>query len=198
MKFILVSICIIIFTPLFAQKYYKVAPVKGETLPDWAILMYSDHPNVWQVDDAYREWRKLHLNAKTTFTQYYKKWRHDIDPFINNQGFEQRPTEEEKQEFKSRLELLNKNNPLYSPSRVATWRVLGPMETFSKSEGPDPVAVSSQVNVYCFDQSLSHPDILYCGTEGGEIYKSIDRGQNWFCVKKFRYECTRCCGSTSH
>ena len=175
MKSKLLLLSLLFTTGLFAQKYYKVAPVTGETLPEWASLMYSDHPNVWQVDDKYRTWRKTNPEAKTTFTQYYKKWRHDIDPYINNQGFEQRPTEAEKLEFKSRLAQLNKNNPLYSSSRVQTWQVIGPMETFSKSQNPEPVAVSSQVNVYCFDQSLSNPDILYCGTEGGEIYKSIDK-----------------------
>jgi|GEM_PF-160035 len=184
MKSRLLFLLLILSTTLFAQKYYKVAPVKGETLPSWAIQMYSDHPNIWQVDDGYRQWRQSNPEAKTTYTQYYKKWRHDVDPFINNQGFEQRPTDAEKIEFYTRLENIKKINPLPQSSRGQTWSVVGPVETYGANSGTDPLAKSSQVNVYCFDQSLSNPDIVYCGTEGGEIYKSIDHAQNWFCISR--------------
>ncbi|HJW29278.1 MAG TPA: hypothetical protein VJ508_08485, partial [Saprospiraceae bacterium] len=55
--------CLLLFILSFssllsAQKYYKVAPVTGETLPAWANEMYTDHPNIWQVDDGYRKWRQ--------------------------------------------------------------------------------------------------------------------------------------------
>ncbi|MEP6701069.1 MAG: PKD domain-containing protein, partial [Bacteroidota bacterium] len=182
MKSKLLIVFLLLSTGLFAQKYYKVAPVRGETLPEWAILMYSDHPNVWQVDDEYRLWRRLNPDAKTTYTQYYKKWRRDVDLFIDNQGFERRPSDQETQDFRQRLDLLKEKQ---TKSRgLEAWNNIGPYETFNTNTGPDPLAKSSQVNVYCFDQSPSNPDILYCGTEGGEIYKSLDKGQNWFCVSK--------------
>ncbi|HZV43137.1 MAG TPA: hypothetical protein VFF90_01600, partial [Saprospiraceae bacterium] len=150
----------------------------------WAIQMYSDHPNIWQVDDGYRIWRQTHPEEKTTYTQYYKKWRRDLDPFINQQGFEYRPTDAEKQEFYSRLENIKKINPLPSSTRSQSWSVVGPVETFSTNSGPNPLAKSSQVNAYCFDQSLSNPNVIYCGTEGGEIYKSVDHAQSWFCISR--------------
>lgn len=78
--------------------------------------------------------------------------------------------------------MLQKNNS--SAVRGQTWNVIGPVETFPANAGATPLAKSSQVNVYCFDQSISNPDILYCGTEGGEVYKSVDHGQNWFCVSR--------------
>src|SRR5205085_2880144 len=131
--------------------------------PEWAILMYTDHPNVWQVDDGYLAWRKINPEAKTTFTQYYKKWRHDIDPYINNKGFEQRPTDAEKKEFASRLETIKKANSSHPTSRNVAWSSIGPYETFNTNTGPDPLAKSSQANIYCFDQSPSDPNIVYCG-----------------------------------
>ncbi|HZV43675.1 MAG TPA: hypothetical protein VFF90_04330, partial [Saprospiraceae bacterium] len=184
MKLRFLFLLLVLSSTLFAQKYYKVAPVKGEILPTWAIQMYSDHPNIWQVDDGYRVWRQTHPEEKTTYTQYYKKWRHDLDPFINNQGFEHRSTDAEKQEFYSRLTNIKKNNPLPSSDRGQTWSVVGPVETYGANSGADPLAKSSQVNVYCFDQSLSNPDVIYCGTEGGEIYKSVDHAQSWFCISR--------------
>src|SRR5678816_1853049 len=117
MKSILLVLLLAFSSSLFAQNYYKVAPVKGETLPEWAVQMYSDHPNIWQVDDGYRGWRASHADETTTYTQYYIKWRHDVDPFINNQGFEQRPTENEIKEFNSCLEALKKKNAQSSPVR---------------------------------------------------------------------------------
>lgn len=167
---------------LSSQKLIPFTPVSGETLPTWAIEMYSNHPNVWRVDDNYRRWRHSNPDAKTTYTQYYKKWRREIDPFINKEGFEQRPTEAEKLEFQQRIQSIKTKT--HFDQRNAAWSVVGPSETFNTNTGPDPFAKSSQVNVYCFDQSLSHPEVLYCGTEGGEVYKSIDKGLNWFCVSR--------------
>src|SRR5689334_3853413 len=118
---ILFFILILSSSSIFAQKYYKVAPVKGETLPEWAIQMYSDHPNIWQVDDGYRKWRSIHPDEKTTYTQYYIKWRHDVDPYINNKGFEQRPAASEVKAFNDRLDALKKKNAQTSSVRGQTW-----------------------------------------------------------------------------
>lgn len=168
---------------LDAQKLTPLTPVTGEALPEWAIKMYGNHPNVWEIDDAYRIWRRTNPDVKTTYSQYYKKWRRGIDPYINSQGFEQKPTEAEQTEFQNRLANLKKNFQV-GQRNLGEWSVIGPAETFNTNTGPSPLAKSSQVNVYCFDQSRSSPDVLYCGTEGGEVYKSFDRGGSWYCVSR--------------
>lgn len=48
---------------------------------------YADHPNVWKIDDAYRTWRSSHPKDKTTFTQFYKKWRRAMEPYIDAAGW---------------------------------------------------------------------------------------------------------------
>ncbi len=184
MKYILFVLSLLATITASAQPLYKVTPVSGETLPAWAIEMYGDHPNIWHVDDEYRIWRQTHPDEKTTYTQYYKKWRHALDPFINQQGFEQRPTDEEKTAFYQRLDDLKKKNLLGTSSRDVAWTNIGPFETFNTNTGPAPMAKSEQANIYCLDQSLSNPDILFCGTEGSEVFKSIDHGMNWFCVSR--------------
>src|SRR5688572_27655478 len=100
-----------------AQQFNKVTPAAGETLPEWAIKMYGENPNIWEVDDEYRIWRQSHQEEKTTYTQYYKKWRRAIEPFINNEGFEQRPNEAEIEEFNSRLITIKNNNPDFYQNR---------------------------------------------------------------------------------
>jgi len=42
------------------------------------------------------------------------------------------------------------------------------------------VPVSEQANVYSLDRCNANPLVMYCGTESGGVYKSIDKGQNWF------------------
>lgn len=168
-------------TILSAQLNFPPRPAAGETLPDWAVEMYAPNPNVWRVDDGYRRWRKEHPKTKTTYTQFYKKWRRAATPDINNQGFIQRPDDSDFAAFQQRLQSFKKNG---TPESQQTWTSLGPFETFNVNTGPTPLGKSEQANIYCFDQSLSNPNIVYCGTEGGEIFKTTDKGLNWFCVSR--------------
>jgi PKD repeat protein/photosystem II stability/assembly factor-like uncharacterized protein len=161
---------------LQSQPFFKVAPVPGETLPAWTMKMYAEHPNVWEVDDEYRHWRQTNPDLKTTYTQYYKKWRRASAPYINNKGYVHLPSLEERNEFQLRL-----NNLKQGSRSVANWSVLGPVETFHTNTGPSPLAKSSQANIYCIDQTRNNPNIVYCGTEGGEIFVSFDKGLNWTC-----------------
>ncbi len=180
MKFLAFALLLLCQLPLSAQQLQKVAPSAGETLPGWAVKMYGDHPNIWQVDDEYRIWRQANPDAKTTYTQYYKKWRRAAEPYINTQGFEERPDAATQEAFHQRVDKLKSN----AGNRDGSWTNLGPFETFNVNTGPSPLAKSEQANIYCIDQSLSHPDIVYCGTEGGEIFKSTDRGLNWVCMSR--------------
>ncbi len=164
-----------------AQQLQIVPLSAGESLPAWAEKMYADHPNVWIVDDAYRIWRQANPDLKTTYTQYYKKWRRAAEPNINSQGYIQLPTSDEKEAFQQKINKLKTNS---GSREEASWSIMGPVETFNTNTGPSPLAKSSQANIYCIDQSLSDPDIVYCGTEGSEIFKSTDKGQNWVCVSR--------------
>ncbi|MFM9005477.1 MAG: hypothetical protein ACKOSR_08245, partial [Flavobacteriales bacterium] len=39
-------------------------------------------------------------------------------------------------------------------------------------------------NVYCHDRSSQNPLVLYCGTESGGLYKTVDGGEHWQYVTK--------------
>lgn len=185
MKYTFLILSLLITFHLPAQQLHKVTPSLNESLPGWAVKMYGDSPNIWQVDDEYRIWRQSHPTEKTTYTQYYKKWHRAMEPFINNQGFIAKPSPAENQAFRKRLEDLKQHSKLRPDARGgSTWSVMGPVEMFNTNTGPSPRSQSSQANIYCIDQSLSHPDIVYCGTEGSEIYKSTDKGQTWNCVSR--------------
>jgi hypothetical protein len=148
-----------------AQKLAPLTPVKGEVLPAWAIEMYSDNPNVWSVDDGYRAWRKANPDAKTTFSQFYKKWRRAADPNIDQTGFISAPSVKDQTEFSDRLQDILHEYGHLLPSRGANqWTVVGPKETFNVNQENEPKAQSSQVNVYSFTQEPGTGIRLFCGT----------------------------------
>ena len=178
MKILYYLLLLILPLSLNSQQLHKVAPAYGETLPGWAVKMYGDHPNVWEVDDEYRAWRKINPDLKTTYTQFYKKWRRAYEPNINTQGFIQIPTPEAQDAYYQRLDKLKST---VGTRGSADWSVMGPIETFNTNTGPSPLPKSSQANIYCIDQTRNNPNRVYCGTEGGEIFVSHDKGLTWAC-----------------
>jgi hypothetical protein len=65
-----------------------------------------------------------------------------------------------------------------SIEKSSNWSIIGPITNHQEggSQG------SGQTNVYSIDQCLNSPNVLYCGTEPGEVYKSINEGLNWTLV----------------
>lgn len=180
--------CIVLlaaYSTLYAQKLVKPTFSSSEILPPWVQLMYAANPNVWQVDSAYATWYRSHNFEKTTHTQYYKKWRHAAERYVNAQGYIVKPTpDQERAAQLTRNQRINQQAALRSGGSLAEWSCLGPFETFEQNNNSVQRPKSEQANIYCFDQSFSVPDILYCGTEGGEVYKSVNKGLNWACVSR--------------
>jgi photosystem II stability/assembly factor-like uncharacterized protein/PKD repeat protein len=178
----LTSCLLLLSLTLNAQKLFKPYTLPDEQLPAWVSEMYSDHPNVWRVDDGYRAWRRDYPEAKTSHTQFYKKWRHAVEPYVNPQGWVEKRDDAARAAFRQRLADLKSAGPV--AARGSTWSCIGPFETFNTNTGATPFAKSEQANIYCIDQSFSNPDVVYCGTEGAEIFKTTDHGLHWFCVSR--------------
>ncbi len=178
MRFILtiLAVGILISSHVSGQNrdtYFKTIPPITKDTPEWACHMYSENPNVKQVDFLYHQYFKNKSFAKSIHTQNYKHWRRQVDSYINQEGFIQQQTQEEQNNFLKELTIKRQTK-----GNRSTWTCLGPFETYNfKNDGNFPV--SWQVNVYCFDQSVSNPDILYAGTESGGVFKSVDKGLNW-------------------
>lgn len=59
---------------------------------------------------------------------------------------------------------------------VAPWRVISPIVTYDyqhKKLSP------AQANIQRFKASRSNPDVLYCGSETGLVFRTIDKGETW-------------------
>lgn len=174
MKYLLSAILLCISFLSFTQNMYKPSDAEIKTLPAWAKLMYSDNPNVWKVDSLYNIWYANHDFEKSFHTQFYKRWRRSVENKLDANGYVTVISDPERRQHET--DYLNKLKEA-SDTKSGNWQVVGPIQT----RGNDGLPKGSQTNVYSFDQCTAWPDILYCGTEPGEVYKSIDHGQSWTC-----------------
>ena len=177
MRLILLGCACLLGLSLQAQNratYFKVFPVAEAGLPDWARAMYAADPQVPAVDQAFDAYYRTHPFQKTIHTHNYRYWRRMVEPWLDEQGYIRRP--DAAAEASRYRQLQPQGGGRLDPP---LWRSMGPFETYEQG-GTRPI--SWQVNVYCVDQSLSQPDILYAGTEGGGLYKTTDKGLSWTLV----------------
>ena len=145
--------------------------------PAWAKLMYSENPNVNEVDQLYKDYFKSVKYTKSYHTQYYKRWRRSINPFLNNEGFVDSSKKTKAAESIATLRNVQKN----SQRPGNNWTALGPFKDFQVG-GITPSG--GQANVYSIGRCAASPNVMYCGTEPGEVYKSIDGANTWINVSK--------------
>ena len=160
-----------------SSEFFKAIPIIDNNTPNWARLMYSDNPNVGEVEYLFKEYYMNNKFIKNIHTQNHKHWILMVAPLLDQDGFIKQPSKLE-EDIKHQLlkEKYQLKNTMRIPGSDLGWVPMGPFETF----GTDPaIPISWHKNVYSIDQSLSNPDILICGTEAGGVYKTVDRASNW-------------------
>jgi len=167
MKKLILSLFVLLsFSLANAQQLTKPSATEIATLPFWAQEMYSEDPNVFAVDSMYNAWYSSHTFVKTYHTQYYRFWRKENIGWVNENGLIRKP----------QPTMLRESAP--QSSSLAPWTLVGP----TKIWGSDGSRQGQQTNVYSITECASSPNVLYCGTEPGEIYRSLDAGLNWTLV----------------
>jgi photosystem II stability/assembly factor-like uncharacterized protein len=161
-------------TAAFAQQMQKPSTTAIAELPQWAQLMYSENPNVYQVSQAYQDYYRTHTFEKNYHTQYYKRWMRQNQYLIDELGFINTPTQVQLQNEDALY--FKKQNTL----KTSNWSIVGPITTYQEGLAQG----SGQTNVYSFDQCAAQTNVCYCGTEPGEVYKSTNGGLNWVLISK--------------
>jgi len=169
MKKLLPAFFLLLATFGYAQKMFRPSAHDISIAPAWAQMMYSQDPNVFAVDRAFRDYYREHDFEKSYHTQYYKRWRRAVDAYVNTQGFAEMPSE---QDFLREREEMASNS---ETNRAGNWSLVGPVIAYDTNGDP----VSEQSNIYAIDQAPSNANILYCGSETGECYRSNDGGNSW-------------------
>ncbi|MFN8699792.1 MAG: VPS10 domain-containing protein [Flavobacteriales bacterium] len=148
----------------------------NETLPPWAEMMYSASPDVHAVRAAYDMWFTSHPFEKTVHTQYYKRWLSAILGDVTAEGAIAPLTADERRALEDhrRAAQAMRGNEI--------WSYAGP-EIHRDSDG-SLTPISDHSNVYTFDRTVTNPQLMFCGTESGGLYKTTDGGENWTFVTK--------------
>lgn len=155
---------------LSAQNFPYQSSSTDDRLPAWAQMMYGANVNALELRDAYEAYYKEHEFEKTIHTQNYKRFIAQNRSFIQGDGSIQKPN------------LRNEDFQTSAERGNDIWYF----------EGPNHHVVSDGTltegfrhsNVYCHDRSSLNTDLLFCGTESGGVYKTLDAGLNWSFVTK--------------
>jgi len=194
-KILLLSLIILFSNTIIAQnkkvpnpKYpslFKTIPPIATDAPRWVQLMYSQDVNFNEVQKAFDAYYKDQVLKKNTHTQNYKYF---VEQVLSNNYLQEDGTifiPNTKEEYNNKVNQLlnergitstiNTNSVQRSSYAANSWTAIGPFETYS---GTNPK--SSQANVYVFEQSLSNSNTLYASTDTNGLFKSTDKGLNWF------------------
>ena len=182
-RVVLLALMAIGLFSLVAYGGYAQPPIFPDdpAAPEWVRLMYGENPNVPDVAAAFQAYYETHDFERNTYTQYYKRWLQRVRPLVGKDGFVHVPTPAEVAADQA-LALDMRGRAGRGAGGRGTWEFIGPSEVFNlKADvgGGPQFQVSWHGNVYGVDVSLSDPNILYCGTESGGLYKTVDKGLNW-------------------
>ncbi|MDG2425383.1 MAG: hypothetical protein P8M07_02240, partial [Flavobacteriales bacterium] len=175
----LLTLLLAILTGLSAegQAVFKRLPDQVELSPEWAQKMYAPAPNFHEVVALRQAYWTNRTYVKTLDERNFKHWLIHVEHLVDEQtGRIEDAGEWAAEQFES-LGGLQGQRARAEAQTDPDWQAIGPMETYST--GTDQVAVSWQCNAYCFGQSVSNPDVVVAGIEGGDLFKSTDRGLNW-------------------
>ena len=168
-------------TLTFAQKWNSVEmryKHSSQNKPHWVQLMYGEQPDPDKVTKAYHAYYSTHPFIKNSDTQYYKRWMRSFSR--DNAQFLIDDTR--KSQLKKLEEKYVRNTLQNSHSKAPTsqWSGIGPID-FDKGAASRSYAAGAG-HVYTTEQSLTNDSVLYCGTATAGVWKTTNKGENWFPV----------------
>ncbi|MCB0637515.1 MAG: hypothetical protein KDC54_12890, partial [Lewinella sp.] len=176
MKANLTACLIFLFVwPLLSQSELLPPPPAAGEAPAWVQLLYADEPDPGAVLDAFRDYYASHPFVKNSYTQYLKRWLHDIDtydyqfrePGVAPDNLNQRRVQERR--------YLNQRQQ--AQARNGSWISVGPYDwdhtAAARSYAP------GAAHVYTVEQCPQDDQVLYAGTATTGLWKSVNGGASW-------------------
>ncbi|MFM2000373.1 MAG: hypothetical protein RL204_2320, partial [Bacteroidota bacterium] len=173
MKLLFSSLLLFFSISLFAQSHLAKVNANDPNIPEWAQKMYGENPNFDEVIALYQDYYLSHEFVKNIHTQYFKRWVSSAKNQIGDDGqlLHIDPTLKAEQQ-REILEIQTSEN-----RGSDIWHFEGPQHHVV-SDGT-MTAGFRHSNVYCHDRSATNTSLLFCGTESGGLYKTVDAGQHW-------------------
>jgi len=168
--FYLVILCFVAFTNTSAQVLFPKINEKDPALPSWVKLMYSENPNIYEIEIALHNSGLEGTPENKIYESWFNRWKGVIKPYISANG-----TIDWKQNSGSTSETGSRT------SQSGNWTFAGPKVHYTtKYAATDPsIPLSEQSNMYCISRCATNPDVLYSGSESGGVYRSNDHGLTW-------------------
>jgi hypothetical protein len=153
--------------------------------PQWIDLVDWNKPNIFFIDSLFSNWRASKTSLKSDsnlnedpFESAFFRWRNRVEPYIIENG------DTSVNEYNKILNKYGVNTNGNRKDNVksmsvgnGSWTLVGPSKTYSNG-----IKVPWQSNVYQLVIDKNNTNNIYCGTESGNLYKSNDKGKNWFSI----------------
>jgi hypothetical protein len=157
-------------------EWFKAIPLIDDDTPEWAKLMYTDETKFDEIVAAKEKYYSTHPFVKNLHTQNFKHWFKIVSNFVQEDGTILMTSEQDRFRTFEREKASNGSDG----SRMNTWTCIGPNSTYEA--GPVPKQLCTQVNAFCLGVAPSNPNVVYAGMETGGIFKTTNKGLNWFPV----------------
>ncbi len=163
--------------PKYPELFKHIPSIEPDA-PQWVKTLYAGDPNFFELRRQVQEYFQNHPFEKSIHTQNLKHLCKLVQSnnYILDDGTIYIPSATEKEAGK---EARQTNALKAMTADGSAWQPVGPFATY-QAGGAKQLSVST--NIYCFEQSLSHPDIIYAGAETGAVFKSVDKAQSWFSI----------------
>lgn len=163
-------------------------PYLGELLPEGApewLQRIAENPQGVNYNEMQRLFKKwcaddVNVRVKTVDNKpavnFFRRWSAAYRDYVTPDGLIELPTVEE---YAAKVDAMNKKTSLRNAvPGTPIWRNIGPNRTYENKNG-EIKRKDSQVCVFRIAVSRSDKNTLYCGTETGVVFKTIDHGKTW-------------------
>lgn len=162
--------------------------------PEWmAETLNLDQVNYHDMVARFRQYLIDHPDArrKTPMTKpivnYFRRWQRAYAPYVTAEGRIRLPRQSD---FSTMVAEVNAETPAPASSGLRAhvpgteWRLISPLVTYDwKTKEVSP----AQANIQRFGVAPSNPNVLYCGSETGMVFRSEDKGLHWTPATKNHY-----------
>ena len=181
--------CLSVSSNVVAQElkpapYLPYAPVGIPThAPRWMQQLTDiENVNYYAMVDSFDLFRRNHpeMRHKTPTTKavinYFRRWQKAYMPYVTKSGKIDVPSFADFHSFVEKINAQSHDMPRTRAVAGTKWTVLSPIKTYHMEK---KTMYPGQANVQRFDVSRTNPNILYCGTETGMMFKTSNKGEDW-------------------
>lgn len=136
--------------------------------PDWTLYMSDPNANVDEVITLFnQQWQNRTITPGCGYKPF-KRWEHLMHGRISENGL-QEPVSSILREYEQALEMKHQR------SESGNWQNLGPILDGLTTRANIPGV--GRTNHVAFHPT--NPNIIFCGTPAGGLWRTYDGGQNW-------------------